>query len=65
MSEESTTPAAKDKPVNPLVVGIMMALVALLAPLMFSFSDYDGLRLSMVAVLWIFSLTPWGTYLET
>jgi hypothetical protein len=65
VSEEPTTPAAKEKPINPLVVGIIMALVALFAPLTFSFHDYDGLHLSMVAVFWIFSLTPWGTYLET
>jgi len=51
MSEEPTTPAAKDKPINPLVVGIIMALVALFAPLMFSFSDYDGLHFQVVAVL--------------
>ncbi len=65
MSEEPAIPAAKDKPVNPLVVGIMMALVALLAPLTFSFHDYDGLHFQVVAVLWIFSVTPWGTFLET
>lgn len=65
MSEESAIPAAKDKPINPLIVGIIMALVALFAPLMFSFHDYDGLYFQVVAVLWIFSVTPWGTFLET
>ncbi|MHA1587928.1 MAG: hypothetical protein ACTSV9_04025 [Candidatus Thorarchaeota archaeon] len=65
MSEESATPAAKDKPINPLVVGIMMALVALLAPLMFSFTAHDGLCFGVLAVLWSFTSTPWGTRLET
>ncbi len=64
MSDEPETPAAKDKPVNSLVVGIIMALVALLAPLMFTFFDYDGLHLSVLAVLWIFTSVPWGTHLE-
>jgi len=65
MSEEPATPAAKDKSVNPLVVGIMMALVALLAPLMFSFTFHDGLCFGVLAVLWSFTLAPWGTHLET
>ena len=65
MSDEPETPAAKDKPVNPLVVGTIMALVALLAPLAFSIAVYDGLHLSVLAVLWIFTSVPWGTHLET
>jgi hypothetical protein len=64
MSEESATPAAKDKPINTLIVGIMMALVALLAPLMFSSTGHDGLCLGMLAVLWTFTSTPWVTRLK-
>ena len=65
MSEESANPAAKDKPVNPMVVGIVMAFVALLAPLMFSFTFHDGLCFGLLAVLGSFTSTPWRTYLET
>ena len=64
MSEEPATPAINDKPVNPNVVGIMMALVALLAPLAFSIAIYDGMHLSVTAVLWGFILSPYQTYLE-
>ena len=64
MSEESATPATKDKPVNPVVVGIVMALVALLAPIAFGFSSYDGQHLSVFAVLWAFSSSPYLTHLE-
>ena len=65
MSEDPATPAAKDKPINALIVGIMMALMALLAPLMFSFTTHDGLCFGVLAVLWSFTSTPWRTYLET
>jgi hypothetical protein len=65
VSEESATPAAKDKPINALIVGIIMALMALLAPLMFSFTTHDGLCFGVLAVLWSFTSTPWGTRLET
>ena len=64
MSEEPATPAIKDKPVNPTVVGIVMALVALIAPLAFSIAIYDGLHLSVTAVLWGFISSPYQTYLE-
>jgi len=64
MSEEPATPAINDKPVNPVVVGIVMALVALLAPLAFSITVYDGLHLSVTAVLWGFISSPYQTYLE-
>jgi hypothetical protein len=64
MSEESETPAINDKLVNPMVVGIVMALVALLAPLTFSIAVYDGLHLSVTAVLWGFISSPYQTYLE-
>ena len=63
MSEESATPAIKDEPVNSIVVGIVMALVALLVPFGFSFSGYGGLFLSLIAILWMFTLAPWGTRL--
>ena len=63
MSEESETPAINDKLVNPMVVGIVMALVALLAPLTFSIAVYDGLHLSVTAVLWGFISSPYQTYL--
>ncbi|MEE9539951.1 MAG: hypothetical protein V3V85_00475 [Candidatus Thorarchaeota archaeon] len=64
MSEEPETPAINDKPVNPIVVGIVMALVALLAPLAFSIAVYDGLHLSVTAILWGFISSPYQTYLE-
>ena len=64
MSEKSATPAAKDKPVNPLVVGIMMALVALFGPLVFSFLGDVEMRISVTAVLWIFASSPYYTYLD-
>ena len=64
MSEEPVTPAIDDKPVNPEVVGIVMALVALLAPLAFSIAIYDGLHLSVTAVLWGFISSPYQTYLD-
>jgi hypothetical protein len=64
MSEEPVTPAINDKPVNPEVVGIVMALVALFAPLAFSIAIYDGLHLSVTAVLWGFILSPYQTYLD-
>jgi len=64
MSEEPAAPAIKDKPINPTVVGIVMALVALLAPFAFGFFGYDGLHLSMTAVLWGFTSSPYFTYLE-
>ncbi len=64
MSKEPATPAIKDKPVNPIVVGIVMSLVALLAPLAFSIAVYDGLHLSVTAVLWGFISSPYQTYLE-
>ena len=65
MSEKPVTPAINDELINPEVVGIVMALVALLAPLAFSIAVYDGLHLSVLAVLWIFTSVPWGTHLET
>jgi hypothetical protein len=64
MSEEPATPAAKDKPVNPIVVGIVLVLVALLAPFAFSLSGYDGLYFSIIGVLWSFTSSPRYTYLE-
>ena len=64
MSEEPATPAIEDKPVNPTVVGIVMSLVALLAPLAFGLSGWDGLHYSVIAVLWSFTSTPYSTYLE-
>ncbi len=64
MSEEPATPAIKDKPVNPTIVGTVMALVALLAPIAFGFSGYDGLHLSVIAVLWAFTSSPYFTHLE-
>ncbi|MGY5861213.1 MAG: hypothetical protein RTU09_02390 [Candidatus Thorarchaeota archaeon] len=64
MSEEPAAPTINDKPVNPNVVGIVMALVALIAPLAFSIAVYDGLHLSVNAVLWGFISSPYQTYLE-
>ena len=58
MSEEPAAPTINDKPVNPNVVGIVMALVALIAPLAFSIAVYDGLHLSVNAVLWGFISSP-------
>jgi hypothetical protein len=64
MSEEPVTPAINDKPINPEVVGIVMALVALLAPFAFNIAIYDGLHLSVTAVLWGFISSPYQTYLD-
>ncbi len=64
MSEEPATPAIKDKPVNPIVVGTVMTLVALLAPFAFNLSSYDGLYLSIIGVLWNFTSSPYYTYLD-
>ena len=64
MSEEPATSAAKDKPVNPTVVGIMMTLVALFGPLVFSFLGYNEMHISVTAVLWIFASSPYYTYLD-
>jgi hypothetical protein len=63
MSEELATPAIKDKPVNPTIVGIVMALVALVAPLAFFFSGYDGLYISLIAILWSFTSSSYYTQL--
>jgi len=64
MSKEPATPAINDKPVNPIVVGIVMALVALLVPFAFGFTGYDGLYFSIIGVLWTFTSSPNYTYLE-
>ena len=64
MSEEPATPAIKDKPVNPIVVGTVMTLVALLAPFAFNLSSYDGLYLSIIGVLWNFTSSPHYTHLD-
>jgi len=64
MSEELATPAIKDKPVNPTIVGIVMSLIALLAPFAFFLSGYDGLYLSVIAAFWNFTSSPHYTYLE-
>ena len=65
MSEEPATPTIKDKPVNPTVVGILMALVALLTPIGFFASGYDGLYISLIAILWSFSSSSFSTILVT
>ena len=64
MSEEPATPAIKDKPINPIAVGTVMTLVALLAPFAFNLSSYDGLYLSIIGVLWNFTSSPYYTYLD-
>ena len=63
MSEEPAPPAINDKPVNPTIVGIVMALVALVAPLAFFLSGYDGLYISLIAILWSFTSSPYYTHL--
>ncbi|MCK4484017.1 MAG: hypothetical protein KAU89_04285 [Candidatus Thorarchaeota archaeon] len=63
MSKEPTTPVIKHKSGNPTVVGIVMTLVALIAPLAFFLSDYDGLYISLIAVLWSFTSSSYYTSL--
>jgi len=64
MSEEPATPAIKDKQANPITIGIVMTLVALLAPFTVGLSGYDGLYLSMIGILWNFTSSPYYTSLE-
>jgi len=64
MSEEPATPAIKDKQANPIAIGIVMTLVALLAPFTVGLSGYDGLYLSMIGILWNFTSSPYYTSLE-
>ncbi|MCK5302656.1 MAG: hypothetical protein KAJ96_05910 [Candidatus Thorarchaeota archaeon] len=63
MSEELAIPAINDKPVNPIVVGIVMTLVALLTPIAFLASGYDGLYISLIAILWSFTSSSYYTQL--
>jgi hypothetical protein len=64
MSEEPITPAIKDKPASPTAVGIVLAVLALFAPLGFQgFTHYEGLTLSMIAVCWELYLSPYQSYL--
>ncbi len=63
MSKEPATPAIKGKQANPITIGIVMTLVALLAPFTVSFSGHDGLYLSIIGILWNFSSSPYSTSL--
>lgn len=69
MSKEPATPAIKDKQANPITIGIVMTLVALLAPFTVNLSGYDGphldgLYLSIIGILWNFNSSPYYTSLE-
>ncbi|MHA1483757.1 MAG: hypothetical protein ACTSPR_00390 [Candidatus Thorarchaeota archaeon] len=59
MSKEPATPAIKDKQANPITIGIVMTLVALLAPFTVSFYGYDRLYFSMIGILWNFTSSPY------